>query len=499
MRSIRRRGRVAEKVPAADPRVALEGLLPEIPRDRIGEVWSRLRACTHPRFYAAQLSAEELAPYGGRLDLDSTVAHYLAHGARAGKRPSVIFHPQTYADRLAERGLRLPDGAVPFLHWLSVGWDARIVPTPLFDEAWYRKKHPQIVRAWGFAQYVDRGLYEPQWRPSPLGRHHAGMSVPNAAQEHAPLLLPEMLHRAADHDLTRTSWLEEGCLRALETCATLRSPRVQDLIAKAAAIEPLIEEGVESGLAVTCPPYRAPRLFMAEQAEALRRRVGMTHVDTVVVVPDLTAATIAGVAGQLAAALREAEPAASVLLAAADTAAETEADASRGAATSAVPGLPPGIDVLDLGPFAVGFDEERRVDLLLDLVRGLTARRIVTAGSRVGWRLLAAYGRQLSTAASLGACLEPPERTEQGNLVGFAVKEFQEAFADLDWALVTTAELAADLINRYLLSGSLRQRLVTAYAEDGTSDADGSARQIEAAAVKRIVADGERREEQQRG
>ncbi|MEP9381160.1 hypothetical protein [Nocardioides sp. KR10-350] len=457
-------------------------LLVGLPDARPRQVWDRLRLCTHPRLYAAQLDAEELAAYGRTLDVDTAIAHYLAHGARAGKRISVVFNPGWYADRLTERGIELPDGAAPFLHWLSVGWDERIVPTPLFDEDWYRAKHPLIGHQWAFVQYLNRGLYEPYWRPSPLGKHHSGGPVPDAADQHAPLLLPEMLHRAEDHDLTRTSWLEEGCLRSLDMRAALRSARMQDLIAKAAAIEPLVDDGRPDDVPMTCPPYRAPRLYMAAQAEAVRSRVAATHVDTVIVVADLDAGTLAGPAGLLAAGLREAERSSSVLLVAAPaTTATVPAETALPAA------LPEGVEALDLAPYAQGFDEDRRVDLLLDLVRGLRVDRVVAADSTIGWRLFAGYARQLAEFASLGACLSPAARTEHGNLAGFAVREFQESFADLDWVLVTTPELAEDLTARYVLPAASRQRLLTAYAP-------GEPRRLDPAAVKHIVADRERRQ-----
>jgi hypothetical protein len=137
-------------------------------------VLERLRWCVHPRFYVAQLTLDERAALGDDLDVETAVEHYLSHGARAGARICAFFNPAWYAGRLAELGLEVPAGEVPFLHWLTVGWDRRVVPTPLFDPDWYLEHHPLLEShpRWIFHHYLTRGCYQPQWLPSPAGRHH---------------------------------------------------------------------------------------------------------------------------------------------------------------------------------------------------------------------------------------------------------------------------------------------------------------------------------------
>ena len=55
-------------------------------------------------------------------------------------------------------------GVDPFLHWLTVGWDERVVPTVLFDEAFYVGRHPDLASGpdWAFAQYLRAGLLRPR-------------------------------------------------------------------------------------------------------------------------------------------------------------------------------------------------------------------------------------------------------------------------------------------------------------------------------------------------
>uniref|UniRef100_UPI001C80DBF4 hypothetical protein n=1 Tax=Nocardioides pelophilus TaxID=2172019 RepID=UPI001C80DBF4 len=216
----------------------------------------RLRWCAHPRFYLAQLAADERAALGDDPGVDAVIEHYLEVGAPAGLRVSAFFHPRWYADRLADLGLTVPDGEVPFLHWLRVGWDRRVVPTPLFDAEWYLERHPALRShpRWVFHHYLTRGCYQPQWLPSPAGRHHGGAADDGAAQRQDPLLLPELLHRADERDLRTTSWLEEGVLAVLRKRERLQTDDLREQIARAAALEPGIHGPLRLEQATGAPP-----------------------------------------------------------------------------------------------------------------------------------------------------------------------------------------------------------------------------------------------------
>jgi hypothetical protein len=426
-------------------------------------VWKRLRFCVHPRFYGAQLSATELDALGGELDVDRTVSHYLARGAYDGKRICALFNPDWYLEQLDRAGIaigrarRIPvfrrftsrsnrrsaDRRPIFLHWLAVGWSLRIVPTPLFHEGFYDEHYPDIAGSypWSFVHFLKKGCYQPTRLPSPHGRHHPGGVDPQAGERQAPLLLREMLYRAEDYDLRRTSWAEEGARVAWAKYEALRSPRMTDLVAKAAEIEPLVLEPDREYPVANIRPYRSRRLYLDEQAEDLRRAVGRVDVDTVILVPGGTEA-VSPLLEQLLASVGSD----STLVVATDaggTAEQSDAPASA---------------YLDLLPFLNGLEDAFRVDLLLDLVRGLTAERIVVVRSELGWRLLATYCRQLSARASLGAYVPSADgRPTEG---GPAAQDFEGCFAHLDWALVNSAAQAKELADRYALPTTLAERLV---------------------------------------
>jgi hypothetical protein len=425
-------------------------------------VWKRLRVCAHPLFYSAQLSASELEALDGELDVDLAVSHYLAHGVDEGKRVCALFNPDWYLEQLERAGIAIGREWVPFLgrlasgsnkrsaerrptflHWLAVGWNRRIVPTPLFDEGFYKERYRDIATSypWTFVHFLKEGCYEPDRLASPHGRHHPGGADPQAAERQAPLLLREMLYRAEHYDLSRTSWAEEGARAAWAKYDALRSSRMTELVAKAADIEPLVLQPNRKYPVANTRPYRSRRLYLDRQAEDLRRAVDRVHVDTVVLVPGGTGA-VSPLLEQLLARVGS------------DSALVVATDAGANAEESKAPENA----YLDLLPFLDGMEEDFRLDLLLDLARGLTAERIVVIRSELGWELLGTYGRQLSAHASLGAYL--PAADGRSEKIGPAFRRFERCFVHLDWALVDSAAQAEELADRYALPTALVERLV---------------------------------------
>lgn len=452
MRSIRRRRRLGPGSGAGvadlfdDDSHAWDRAAGSIPRDLLPAdhrhrverpaLARRLRLTAHPRFYAAQVGEPSLAG-----DVDAATAHFLASGLRDGARISGLFNPDVYCERLAARGLAVPAGVSPYLHWLTVGWDEHVVPTVLFDEEFYVARHPDLANGpeWPFAQYVRAGSYAPGRSPTHFGPNYAGVPAPGARERQDPPLVDGLLHRAEDYDLTRTSWVEEGVVAGAGKLAALESDRVRALVAKAAAIEPMITETPRERW-VSWPPHTHPMLLPTARAESVRRQLGLVGADTVIVVPGGAEAG-AGVTA-VASVLHELEPGATVLVA-------TTEDSRQ-------PDLGVKVETIDLQEPWSGVTEQRRLLGLLDLVRGVRPRRLVVAGSALGWRLLSSYGPTLRNEMSLAAVLTEPAEGEP------AIDDFQGCFDRLDWAVTDTEALRDELTARYLLTAAARGRLVSA-------------------------------------
>ena len=450
MRSIRlrRRPEAASPSPRTDPDVWDDAstelgiprkLLPVGHRDRVERpaLARRLRSAAHPRFYAAQVGEPGIA-----ADVEGAIAHFVAFGLWEGARISGLFNAEVYAQRLDERGLEIGPGVDPFLHWLSVGWDERVVPTVLFDEAFYVGRHPDLANGpdWAFAQYLRAGCYAPGRSPTPFGPNYGGVPASDARERQDPPLVAGLLHRAADYDLSRTSWLEEGVALGATKLAALDSERMRGLVAKAAAIEPLIAQPPRERW-VSWPPHTHPMLMPTARAEEVRRALGLARADTVLVVPGGPPGPglLAAVSG-----LRALEPDATVIVVTVDDPAQPRLDDRTLHVDLAVPWT--------------GFTEARRLFGLLDVVRGLRPRRVVVAGSVVGWRLLSRYATTLRHEMSLAAVLTAPSAAGGDDPDG---GDFQGCFDRLDWVVADTESQRDDLVARYLLPTASRTRLLS--------------------------------------
>lgn len=443
MRSIRRRRR-PEQAPEAP--VLPADLVPGRAEDPV--VGKRLRSTVHPRFYAAQVGAPEVAG-----DVDAALAHFLEHGIHAGARVSALFNEDCYLERLAAHGGGVPAGMHPFLHWLTVGWEQRVVPTVLFDEGYYLSRHRELRRGpeWAFAQYLRGGCYSPARWPGPFAPAYGGAAPPDARERQDPPLVNGMLHLAERYDLRRTSWLEEGVAAGLAKLERLGSERVRALVAKAAAIEPLVLQPKRERWA-SWPPHCHPMVLPAARVEDVRRSLGgVVRADTVLVLPGTGAPAAAEAVRLVVRALREAEPDATLLV-----------------ATTEGPQLPDGLAdatvTVDLSAPLAGLSDRQRLLGLLDLVRGVRPRRLVVADSALGWEMLVSHGRTLSQEATLGACVAGWDLDEDGDRVGFAVRELQLCLDRLSWVVTENNELRKDLVDRYLLPATTQQRVLSAEA-----------------------------------
>jgi glycosyltransferase involved in cell wall biosynthesis len=417
-------------------------------------VLERLRWCAHPRFYLAQLAQHdgpERAGLGDDPDIDAVVGHFLDRGAADGLRIGAFFNPDWYADRLADLDLTVPDGEVPFLHWLTVGWERKVIPTPLFDPDWYLEHHPGLEShpRWIFHHYLTRGCYQPQWQPSPAGRHHGGAPDDEAVRRQDPLLLPELLHRADEHDLRRTSWLEEGVVAVLAKRRRLETDHLREQVAKAAELEPGLHAPLRPEIPTIAPPHAHPGARMADEVARARAALGLDQVDTVVLVPHCRMSGAARVAGLFTDAARAAGGPDSVAVVATDLPVFERPEL-----------FPDDVRVLDLTRHLAGMTQPARRDLLHDLLRELRPRRVVLINSLLGWQLVSELGDQLAEVMDLGAYLFTWEVDEEGHRYGYPVGPFRQSVEHLAWVLFDSERMRSELVDRFLMPAAAADRMV---------------------------------------
>lgn len=407
-----------------------------------------------PSFYAAQRAAEPLS-------VRETLDHFLAEGAEVGLRPSLLFHPAWYAELVErETGEPLPPDYHPFFHWLTVGRHALWVPTPLYDDDYYTARHPDAARYqhWAFAHYMEHGAYERGRRPStyvqPIAAEHPGAKV-----QRRPFLLDQVLVDASPEQLRRSSPLEDRTIEVRRKTERLADPVIQEMVAKAYAIEPLVRRPY-GPREINWPPRLNSAVVLRDRVEAARRRIGLTQVDTLVLVPHCRMAGSARVTGDLVRAIDQLEPDETLLVVTTDLSAFERPD-----------WFPAGVRVADVSELADGLGEEYRTRLLLDVVRGLQPRRVVNVNSRRGWELFRLFGRQLRTMTDLHAYLFTWDLDQAGNKGGYPITYFPECFRHLTGVMIDSTALRSELVWRYALSGPPADQLRVLHTPVSAPDA----------------------------
>lgn len=439
-----------EEVVRRRPSLVLE-VLARVPEDlqvallTDGGVWATLRAMVHPAFYEAQFERPD-SVRDSTWSVDDVLEHYLTAGVDEGLRPSALFHEGWYRES-ARRILDVDVEGPAFLHWLAIGRPERISPTPLFDEVVYTTRHRDMaaLRGWSFEHFVAHGAYEGFRRASTVTREL--VASPTARADQRPLVLDLMLRDATPEEARTSTPLEELALLAARKRARLESPVMREMVDKAYRIEPLIRRPY-GPREVSIPPLINHASELARRGEAIRLELGITTVDTVVLVPHVRMAGSARVAGVFSRALREIEPDGVVLVL------TTEAE------TFERPDWFGGdVLVADLSSHFEGLAEEVRTRLALDVVRGLKPRRVVNVNSRRGWELYRLFGRQLSAVTDLYAYLFTWDLDQQGNKGGYPIAYFAECFGRLAGVLVDSASLRDELVDRYGHSAVLTRRI----------------------------------------
>jgi len=115
-----------------------------------------------PSFYreAAALPAE--------LSDGELFEHFVTNGLPAGFSPSPLFDAETVLAAARAAGLPPPETEETALgYWLRLGLAANIVPTALFDAAYYGRAYPEVASAgyFGFQHFLKYGITEKR-RPS---------------------------------------------------------------------------------------------------------------------------------------------------------------------------------------------------------------------------------------------------------------------------------------------------------------------------------------------
>ncbi len=433
----------AGRLPAAALHDAIEG-------------YARLVAATEP--WAAVLSAGQLAlaallfvpeayaaeeADGPGATVPGRLAHFLTHALGGLDTVGPLFSAPHY--RLAAAAADLAMEEPPMVHFLRHGVERRIVPTPLFDEAYYLAQSPDLETypGWVFLHFLEHGLYEGRdYVDSPMIAIAADAQATTAAAVRGRLAL--RMGSAAEAACALNPDLQAIARAQRRVTQLFASATFGEIMARAQQIEPLVGERLARRETLVAPWHDE----MLGKLTVLRRRLPLARYDHVICVPWMRAGGADLVSGWVTHALRSLYPDQSVLMIHTDQPHFERAD-----------WLAPGIDVLKMSDVTQASTTEQAERLLFTLLRGLAPRTVFNINSKLCWEVLRRYGERMAPA-KLFAYLFCWDQTESGLRVGYPSDFYQDTQASLCALLTDTRYLKDELVRLYGLPGELGDRIV---------------------------------------
>ena len=414
--------------------------------DRI-EAYASLVAATEP--WLALLSAAQLhlaallfvpEGYGPGDTPMAKLAHYFAHTLGAEDTDGPLFSSQHYRQAAAAAGVTVE--GPPMVHFLRTGAELRIVPTPLFDDAFYLRRNPdlQTFPAWRFLHFVEHGLFE--------GREYGGppsLSIFSDPEErNATSGRGQLALRTTGDPGALPLGLRAMGRAQRRVTAMLGSAGFAETMARAQRLEPLVGETAAWREILAAPWHDGLRGKLA----AVRSRLQRQSYDHIICVPWMRSGGADLVSGWLSHALRELYPGQSILLLCTDQPHFERAD-----------WLAERIDVLNMSDLRDRCTQEQAERLLFTVLRALQPRTIFNVNSRLCWEVIRRYGPRMAPA-KLFAYLFCWDQTESGLRIGYPSEFFQPTQAHLAGLLTDTRYLKDELVRMYALPDDVSARIV---------------------------------------
>jgi len=383
------------------------------------------------------------AHYRRTNKLDATVSdmeaflRYVTYDLPAGTPPGPLFSPEYYLEELTRLGLPLPKrDEPPFLHWLYQRAPEQISPCPAYSNEDYLQLNPDIAAFPGgpFEHFLLHGIHE--------GRRFSRLTVvaTNAVamplDDGKPRILQfcETLSAAAPVDgglSEMRAFFDSGCLDKTVLAAVEDEPDIG---------------GINSLIHSMIPPWHDQAYVDYSRVAHL---VPTSPVDNLVLMPFCKMGGADFVAGVLTQTLNR--NGTTLVL-------RTDSDD-----WERPDWFPPEVETIDLSAELVAMSDVMRMRTLYELIVRLRPKAVFNVNSRLAFDTFKRYGERLSLLTRLYAYYFCADRTPDGVEVGYPVWYFSNILPFLSGALIDNATLANQLIERFSLSGGLRDKVRTIY------------------------------------
>ena len=348
-----------------------------------------------------------------------------------------------------------------FLHWFSIGRFYKIIPTPIFDPDYYLLKNPDLIRwkRWIFEHFIETGIYgirkaNPFFDP----QEYCSKALEINPSIEFGKINPPVLHyiqgghqfvELSDHPLNISGSINNDDQRsAMEICLDLRFGVLDDLhsddlqtqIKHAVNIEPLITRpyGYRN---LSIHPLLHKYNKLSKEILLLREEISRKSYDNLIIIPHCRMSGASRIAGALSQSIARiyTEEASLIIITDLPDFDHPEWFGSE-------------IELLNIPSLLKDSTVESRERILLDLIRGLSPKRVFNVNSKTAWSVLENYSNQLNKYTNLYAYLFCWDYNLNNHKGGYPIQQFQTCFDRLSGVIVDNITLVNELQERYFMN-----------------------------------------------
>lgn len=372
--------------------------------------------------------------------------HFLRVGLDAGITPGPFFDPDYYANVCVRHKIMASRKGAPFLHYLRHNWSKRVVPNTIFDEENYQRTQPDIRTAnvWGFRHFINHGVFEgrkfdrtPAITVSPRATDEAGRRLANWQMFWDS-------HGGSSHCADEPIAVQQRRLTEV-----LQSGLFEELLNRAQALDPSVGDPRQLSAFYAAPSHD----YLSAVYAQLFARLGGEKYDVIVTVPWLRTGGADLVACQLAKAVKEAMPDATVLLLRVDQTHLERPD-----------WVPDGVDQALVADILNDIPSDHAEALLYAFFMAIAPKRIINVNSFRIWRLFQRFGKRMATQIDNYGYLFCWDQTPDGLRVGYPSMFYAATSPYLSGIFTDTSYLRDELIGMYRPPATIAERIVPLYS-----------------------------------
>lgn len=397
--------------------------------------FDRVRRFVLPLFSAAAYRRDRNLP-AHVSDVDCFL-RYLSLDFPAGHPPGPMFSTGHYLAEVRRKGITLPRSSEPpFHHWLLHGTEAGISPSPGFSEEDYLVLNPDLLGYPGslFEHFIRYGQYEGRRFNQIAVTANGRLSAVVGDTSTAARRFCEAMAATVDEDGNL------GQMRRFMTCG-----RLEATVREATALEPDVG-GLDKAMLSFLPPWHDEAWV---EYSCFLRLLPEGPFDSIVLMPFCKLGGADFVAGVLTTALSETGR---VLVI------RTDADD-----WERPDWFPADVATVDFSPLFGPMHPNTRMRILYELLLRIRPKAVYNVNSRLAFDTYVRFGERLALMMRLYAYYFCADRTPEGIEAGYPVWYFSNILAHLSGAMIDNAALARELIGRYSLTGTYRDRVSLVY------------------------------------